>query len=243
MEVTEGTLLDGRIRYRQPASGHRTGIEPVLLAAAVPARSGDRVLEGGTGAGAALLCLAQRVPGVAGLGVEREPALAALAAANFALNGQTSLQAAAGDIAALAEGPFDHAMANPPWHAASGTHSPDALREQARRAAQDTARIWTISLGRALRPAGTLSLILSTAALPGFLAALPDAGCGSPALTPLWPRAGQPARLVLLQAVRGGRAALRLSPGLILHAHGPGFSAAADAILRSGASLQAAMAR
>ena len=70
MDVTEGHLLGGRVRYAQPRVGYRTGIEPVLLAAAVAARAGERVLEAGCGAGAGLLCLAARVPGITGLGVE-----------------------------------------------------------------------------------------------------------------------------------------------------------------------------
>jgi len=240
MEFSEGTLLDGRVRYRQRLRGHRTGIEPVFLAAAVPARPGERVLEAGTGAGAALLCLAQRVPGIVGLGVELDPGLAALAAENFSANGCVSMCAVAGDIAGLADDAFDHAMANPPWHSASGTPSPDVSREQARRADADTARRWTGALGRALRPGGTLSLIMAAAALPDFLAALPEAGCGSPALLPLWPRLGRPAKLVVLQAVRGGRAPLRIEPGLVLHGPGPGYTEAAEAILRHGEALGAA---
>ena len=86
-DQTDGHLLDGRVRYVQPRHGFRSGIEPVLLAAAVPARAGDRVLEGGSGAGAALLCLAARVPGVRGLGIEQDPALVTLAKRNAAANG------------------------------------------------------------------------------------------------------------------------------------------------------------
>ena len=48
-DITHGHLLDGRVRYAQPAKGFRSGIEPVLLAASIPARAGQRVLEGGTG--------------------------------------------------------------------------------------------------------------------------------------------------------------------------------------------------
>ncbi len=50
--VTEDHLLGGRVRYTQPRDGLRAAIDPILLAAAVPARPGDRLLEGGTGAGA-----------------------------------------------------------------------------------------------------------------------------------------------------------------------------------------------
>ena len=84
---TGGYLLGGRVRYAQPRQGFRSGIEPVLLAAAVPARAGERVLEGGTGAGAALLCLAARVPGVHGVGIERDGTLVSLARRNASANG------------------------------------------------------------------------------------------------------------------------------------------------------------
>ena len=66
----------------ETATNDGVGIEPVLLAATIPARPGQVVLEGGTGAGAAMLCLAARVPGLRGVGLERQPPLAALAAAN-----------------------------------------------------------------------------------------------------------------------------------------------------------------
>ena len=85
--VSEGTLLGGRVRHAQPHLGHRTGLEPVLLAACVPARPGQRVLEGGTGVGSALLCLAVRVPGLVGRGIERDAVMAELARGTIAANG------------------------------------------------------------------------------------------------------------------------------------------------------------
>ena len=64
LEITEGTLLGGRVRYAQLGAGFRSGIEPVLLAATIPARCGQVVIEGGSGVGAGLLCLHARVPGI-----------------------------------------------------------------------------------------------------------------------------------------------------------------------------------
>jgi tRNA1(Val) A37 N6-methylase TrmN6 len=236
MEVAEGTLLDGRVRHVQPVAGHRTGLEPVLLAACVPAKPGERVLEAGTGSGAALLCLAARIPGLRGVGVERDPAMAALARRNAAANHLdiTVLQA---DIAALqVDGRFDHALANPPW-GGEGTASPEPLREAAKRAAPGLFALWAARLATPLRHHGTLTLIIAAAALPASLAALEAAGCGSPAIVPLWPRAGQPARLAILQGIKGGRGPCRLLPGLVLHAAGGGFTPETDAILRAGAAL------
>src|SRR6478736_1511110 len=51
-EFTEDAFLGGRLRLRQPRSGHRAGHDAMLLAAATPARSGDRVVDLGAGDGA-----------------------------------------------------------------------------------------------------------------------------------------------------------------------------------------------
>ena len=54
----------------------------VLVAAAVPARAGEHVLDLGSGVGAAMLCLAARVPGLVLTGVERQADYADLARRN-----------------------------------------------------------------------------------------------------------------------------------------------------------------
>jgi tRNA1(Val) A37 N6-methylase TrmN6 len=44
-DLTHDAFLGGRIHLWQPRAGYRAGIDPVLLAACVPARSGQNVLE------------------------------------------------------------------------------------------------------------------------------------------------------------------------------------------------------
>ncbi len=238
MDLTEGHLLGGRVRYAQPREGFRSGIEPVLLAAAVPARTGERVLEAGSGAGAALLCLAARVAGISGVGVERDPALVAVAAGNVAANGWAELAFLAADITEVADlGRFDHAFANPPYHSAGGTESPDASREAARRAAPELFGAWAAAMGRWLRPRGTLTWIVAATVLPACIAALGEAGCAASAVLPLWPRAGRSAKLVLLRGVKGGRGGLRVLPGVVLHGAAGGYTPEAEAVLRHGCGL------
>ena len=67
------------MKVAQPETGFRSGLDAVMLAAAVPARAGQTALELGAGAGTASLCLAARVPGVTITGVEIDQRLAALA--------------------------------------------------------------------------------------------------------------------------------------------------------------------
>ena len=51
--VTEDKILGGRITILQPKKGYRVAIDPILMAASVPARKGDKILEIGAGSGAA----------------------------------------------------------------------------------------------------------------------------------------------------------------------------------------------
>lgn len=237
-ELTNGHLLGGRVRYAQPAEGFRSGIEPVLLAAAVPAVPGDRVLEAGTGAGAALLCLAARVQGVSGVGVDVDPLSIRIAAANALENGWNDLRFVAGDIRDLSlDGGFDHACANPPYHPPDGTRSPLAARERAKRGESGLLGEWAIHMARLLRARGTLTFILPTPSLADCLAAMAAADCPAVVLFPLWKRRGQPAKLFVAQGIKGGRSPMQIAAGLVLHEDGSSYTAAAEDVLRNGAPL------
>lgn len=226
------------MHYAQPRQGFRSGIEPVLLAASVPVRPGESVLEGGTGAGATLLCLAARVADLHAVGVERDPKLVSLARRNAAANGWPGLSFIMADIAALpGTGAFDHGCANPPYHPAAGTASPDAARQAAKRGQAGVFQLWATALAKRLRPRGTLTFILPAAMLPACAEAFASAGCPPTAMLPLWPKAGRKAKLVLLRGVKGGKAAFRVLPGLVLHDAEGGFTQEAEAIMRHGQAL------
>ncbi len=235
--VTEGSLLDGKIRYRQFAAGHRSGFEPVLLAASVKASAGDRVLEAGCGAGAALLCLGHRIAGLSGLGLEIAPDLAALANENFKINQLNGFSSLCWDVEQRGiEGRFDHIMANPPWHGGRSTQSPDRLRALAHHAGPTLLGNWVARLTDCLKPRGSLTLILPAAAFAEAASHLRAQGCGGVTLFPLWPRAGKAAKLIIIAARLGKRGPDRVTPGLILH-DDAGITPAAQAILRDGAAI------
>ena len=231
-------LLDMRVRYRQPSDGFRAAIDPVLLAAAIPARAGDRVLEGGTGAGAAMLCLAARVPRISGLGIDRDCQMCALAQENAVANGFSGLMFVAGDLdRSPVGGAFDHAFANPPYHAETGTASPAPSRESAKRAPAGMMDTWTVALSRPLRHRGTLTFILPSWLIPSALAAMTAAKVPAETMYPIWPKQGRPARFILVQGRKNGRAPLTIMPGIVLHHPDGSYAPDAEAILRHAAGL------
>ena len=240
--VTEDRLLDGRLRLRQPARGYRAGLDAALLAAACDARAGARVLEAGCGAGGALLAAAARRPDVRFTGVERDPAALALAAENIALNGLGDrVEVVAGDVALRFSGlglePFDAVMANPPFF-----DDPDSLRGPApeRRSAwmaDDGLEAWIGFLSKAVREGGTITVIHRADRLADLLTFLgPKAG--SFQVRPVHPFADEPAKRVLVRAIKTGKAPLKLLPPLVLHDRGGAkHRPEVEAILRGEADL------
>jgi len=244
-ETREDGFLGGRLRLVQPRQGYRAATDPVFLAAAVPARAGERVLDLGCGAGAASLCLAARVPGLELHGLELQPAYLALAAGNAALNG-IALTLHAGDVARLPRElrqlAFDHVMMNPPYHAGDSAASPVPGRDRAHREDAGGLGPWIAAALARLRPGGWLTLIHRAERTPEILAPL-DGPAGAIALLPLVPRAGREAGRVIVRARKGSRAPFRLLSPLVIHAGAAhlrdedDYSPEASAILREAAVL------
>lgn len=240
-DFSEDRLLGGRVVLRQPRSGFRVAIDTVLLAAAVPAKAGEHVLDAGAGNGAAGLCLAARVPGCRIVGVERDPDLVRLAGQNADLNGVADRVAVhQGDVAdpppTLERGSFDHAMMNPPYLRPDRSQV-SRERKKASASQEDAVdlRTWVEFALAMLRPKGTLTVVHRADRLDDILAALRDRA-GGIVIFPLWPAAdAAPAKRVIVRARKGIATPLALAPGLVLHEPGGGYTAAAEAVLRGGA--------
>ena len=243
-DLTRDAFLGGRLHIWQPRKGYRAGVDPVILAAAVPAGPGQSVLELGCGAGTALLCLHVRVSGLDLTGLELQPGYADLARRNAAGNG-AALRIVTGDLSAmppdLRARSFDHVIANPPYYRRGGTASPDTGREAAL-AETASLRVWIDAAVRRLAPKGALTVIQRADRLPDLLAAC-DGRLGTMRLLPLTPRTGRPAELVVLRARKGGKGGFRILAPLVLHdgqSHlrdGDDYSPQARSVLRDGAAL------
>jgi len=239
-DIVENALLGGRVRLRQPAKGYRAGMDAALLAAAAGAAPGERVIEAGCGAGAVLMQMAARAPGVRLTGVERDPAMAALARENAALNGAAA-EIVTGDVAAgfraLGLAPFDRAVSNPPFFDDPGALRTPAPGKRGAWIADDGLAAWTRFLLKAVREGGRIVVIHRADRLADLLALLGETA-GSFSVRPVHPHADEPAKRVLVQAIKTGRAPLRLLPPLVLHDRDGGkHTGEAEAILRGEAAL------
>jgi tRNA1(Val) A37 N6-methylase TrmN6 len=241
--TSEDLLLGGRLRLRQPATGYRVAIDPVFLAAAVPAGPADAILDVGSGVGAASLCLAARVPGCRVTGVERQRDLVRLAGDNIVLNALSArVSAMRGDLLdlppRLAPGTFDHVMANPPFlTAASVTVPEDAGKAAATVESEADLAAWVRVALAMVRAKGSLTFIHRADRLETLLALLAGRA-GAITLYPLWPGAGKPAKRMIVRARKQIASPTRLLPGMILHEADGRFTAAAEAVLRDAAGLE-----
>jgi tRNA1(Val) A37 N6-methylase TrmN6 len=246
LETSEDAVLGGRLRLRQPLTGHRVGHDAILLAAATAGRAGEHAVDLGAGVGAAGLALAARVAGLKVTLVEIDAALCALAADNARLNKLADLvnviacDAEDGEAlaaAGLLPGSADRVLMNPPFHDASRQNlSPDPRRRLAHAAPPGLSQGWIASAARLLKPQGVLTLIWRADALAEVQSAL-AAEFGGIAVLPVQPRADAPAIRVLVRAVKSGRGAPRTCPVLILNDQHGRPTAAAEAVLRGGKTL------
>jgi tRNA1(Val) A37 N6-methylase TrmN6 len=222
-EFTEDGFLGGQLRLRQPKSGHRAGHDAMLLAAATPARPGDRVVDFGAGIGAAGLAVAKRGASIDLVLVEIDAALAGLARGNAASNEIMAevivLDVTSGaedfNAAGLPPDSVDVVLMNPPFNdPARHRASPD--KAAAHVATATTLESWIHAGRRILKSGGVLSLIWRADGVAEVLAAL-DRGFGSLVVVPVHGDAGKPAIRVLIRAIKGGKAPTEILAALMLN--------------------------
>jgi tRNA1(Val) A37 N6-methylase TrmN6 len=240
--LTDDAFLGGRLKVLQPEKGFRAGIDSVFLAAAVPAKPGEAIFEGGLGTGVAALCLLSRCPDTTVTGLEVTMRYALIAEENGVRNGMGERlivkhgdlkEALRRDLTGYPEhGTFAHAFANPPYFdPGKSTPSPNALKQVAHAAGPEELVLWVKVLHAMVAPRGTVTIVHRPDMLGRILAAL-EPRFGDITVAPLFARAGMAASRVIVQGVKGSKSPLRLLPGLILHGEGSRFTPEADAILR-----------
>ena len=238
-------FLDGRVQIAQPKRGYRAGTDPVLLAAACPAKAGDKVLDIGCGVGTAALCLHWRIAGLRLIGLEQDDAFLSFAQDNATRN-HADFTVIRGDLfappATFKALQMDHIITNAPYFSSTQVCLPkDVSKAQAWAMIENPAQ-WIVNCLKRLRPKGTISIINRVENLPAVLSAL-DGQAGRIIVLPIAARMGKPANRVLIRATKGSRVPIHLLAPLYMHnghihkEDGDDFTPQARTVLRDGAAL------
>ncbi|MEW5425003.1 tRNA1(Val) (adenine(37)-N6)-methyltransferase [Amorphus sp. 3PC139-8] len=249
-----GTTVDGflggtfaLVQARRGA--HRCGSDAILLAATVPTGASGRVVDLGSGPGAAGFAVACRGEAAVTL-VDCDPESLALAAESCVLPENASFAKRIAMCRADVAGPsapfvdaglraasVDRVIANPPYFSPAGHRTPpSAGRAQARMLSEAGLEPWIRRAAFLLRPSGMLHLILTTALVPDLLTVV-QGRFGGVDLMPVHARADTTADRVLVRAIKGSRASLRFLPPIVMHEADGSYSARATEILRAGQEI------
>lgn len=215
----------------QPSdAGHRAGMDAMLLAATVPDEARGVLADFGAGAGAAGLAAINRLPDLRALLIERAPAMADCARRSLALPENAHLATRAHVIeadvtlhsrqrhaAGLADHAFDYVILNPPFNAGSDRKTPDPLKAEAHAMeSDDLFEHWLRTAAATLKSGGQVSIIARPESMADILAAL-GKRFGGVEITPVCPRPGDDAIRILVTAIKGSRARLRLRDRILIH--------------------------
>ena len=133
-DLNANTFFNGRLHVAQPDSGYRYSIDAVLLASLPRPKSGDSVIDLGTGCGIIAMILAYRHPGVRFYAVEIQSELVRFARENVRSNHmadrisviQTDMRHLSADQVG---GTANWIVSNPPYRRAnSGRINPDTQK-------------------------------------------------------------------------------------------------------------------
>lgn len=222
-QSTRDPFYHGALTLHQPQHGYRFSIDAVLLAAHAHPRSGELVVDIGTGCGVVALVLAHRSPALEVYGIELQPELADLARRNVAENGLGSrVHIIQGDINDLSARdlprPVDLVVTNPPFYRlASGRLNPDDQKAVARHELRLNLEQLLAAAKRLLRTGGRLVLIYACERLTDLLSGMRRSGIEPKTLRMIHGSAGDEAKLCIVEAVQRGRPGLKVHPPLVIY--------------------------
>ncbi len=236
-EITIDDFLGGLIKLKQPKVGYRATSDAVMVAAAVPAKEGETILDVGCASGIVGLCIGARVSNVPITGVEIQSELAELACQNAELNGQ-NLTVIEVDISKkvpeLHGIQFHHVVTNPPFY----TETPARQSQQVEMAYKQVVPLkkWIDFCLRHLRAKGTFTIIHRTESVPEILSLL-NGRLGGIRLIPIWPKQGVNPKRVIIQGIMNSKKPFEIHPGFVMHHHDDTRTDEAERIMRAGVSL------
>ncbi len=222
-KFTVESLFDGRIRLRQPQTGYRYTIDPIILSSHLSPAPGTRILDIGCGCGIMPLILGFRHPDTSITGVEIQKDLADLAARNIVENKmQDTVSIIHADILEneIPEDlpPFDLIISNPPYKKAnSGRLNPDVQKATARHEIKLSIGQLFAKADSLLKSKGRIVVIFPSERLFDLYQAMFDTSFSPEWLRFIHPLEEKNAKRVIVSAVRNIKSSCEVRPPLYLH--------------------------
>lgn len=224
--IYKGERLDSLqfqgLKIIQKEKGFCFGTDSVLLADFASVRSGDRVVDLGTGTGILSILMASRQEKSTYLALEIQPDMADMARRSVALNGfQGRIAVLTCDFRTIPSqigyGGFTLAVCNPPYGKAGGT-LPSLNEEQRIARYEDTCTVEDMahSATALLRTGGRLAVIYPASRALELMCALRNEHLEPKRVRTVHSRVDREPKLILLEAVKGGGSMLHWLPPLIL---------------------------
>ncbi len=226
IDVYEGERIDELHRngYRiiQKKDGFCFGMDAVLLSGFAAVKEGERALDLGCGTGIIPLLLEAKTRGRHFTGLEIQREMADMAARSVRLNRlQDKIDIIEGDIKEAGRifggASFDVVTANPPYmNDSHGLKNPDLPRAIARHEVLCTLQDVVREAAKVLRPGGRFYLVHRPRRLIEIITELAGYGLEPKRLKFVHPFADREAKMVLIEAARGGRSFVRVEKPLIV---------------------------
>lgn len=220
-EETVDYLRELDLTIVQPKNGYRFSLDPLLLCDFAPSGRPD-ILDLGSGCGIIPLIMARRTSNAVIVAVELQPAMAALAERNAAANGLAErVTVLTSDILHLAgrcsANSFDLVLGNPPYRrAGSGKTSPRAGRDLARHESSAGLADFLAVAKKMVKPGGSICFIYHPERLAELLAEAQALKLAPLRLQLVHGDASLPARMFMIELVKGRRASLEVLPPLLV---------------------------
>jgi len=237
-------ILNHRVQLEQPVDGFRVAVDTVLLAAAVPASSGEKILDLGCGVGGAMLCVARRIENISGLGIDIQSDLVEMCGRNIERNkefasGLSVKLINVTDLPTNLHGSYDHALMNPPYHdeKAHSVSSNESKRVANSESDEGDLGFWIYSAALALKHGGSLSIIHRADRRDEIVSILLDFAFGDIDLFPIAPMLGRDPKRIIVRARKKAAPEYVERCPLILHKSDGGYTDEADELLRNAQGL------
>ncbi|MBW2593405.1 MAG: tRNA1(Val) (adenine(37)-N6)-methyltransferase [Deltaproteobacteria bacterium] len=220
---TTDTFFNGQVSVKQSRHGYRFSIDAVLLARLAAVHPGERVVDLGAGCGIVSLLLAYRYPDIRLYGIELQQELAIAAKDNVTENHmQDRIVILQGDMktvtAGSVGGPVDLVVSNPPYRkSGSGRINPDSQKALARHEIHVTIEGVARTARRLLKTAGRFVVVYPAERLADILTRMRGAGIEPKWLCMIHSGRKTPAKLMVIEGVKGGRPGMKIAPPLVIY--------------------------